>query len=317
MLPQSWEGTITVNLPAPANIIVYGIIWVVVIVGVFFVYQRGRVMGRWTISDILIIAIMSVLLEVYDNLIGDQFVTPIIQLIPFGHIFALNDLPYMFLLMVGIALIRKPGCATAMVFLNFMLMQAFYSGTGINILMWPYGLLQGLFVDFYIIARGGYVLAKGGRSAMVDGLIIGALRAVPAVTVESAFLTPFIGGEIKTLNYIFFYSLFNLIGNGIEAAISGPTAVRIVRPGRQSNEEGSTHANLLGRIGVIGLIFTFLVGLDGMFMLVINYRSYDANYNTLHLADGTTVLIAAGLLLIISVVAFLLSIYTARRETQR
>ncbi len=228
MLPKSWEGTTTVNLPSPANIIVYIIIWAVVIAGVFFVYQRGR-RGHWTTQDILIIAIMGVLLEVYDNLIGDQFITPIIQLIPFGHLLALNDLPYMFLLMVGIALIRKPGCATAMVFLNYILMQLFYSGTGINILMWPYGLLQGLFVDFYIIARGGRVFEKGDWSAVVDGLIMGALRAFPAVTVQSAFLGPLIEGSTKTLGYIFFYTIFNTIGNGIEAAISGPLAVRIAR----------------------------------------------------------------------------------------
>ena len=60
---------------------------------------------------------MGVLLEVYDNLIGDQFITPIINLIPFGHAFALNDLPYMFLLMTGIALIRKPGAAAALILL--------------------------------------------------------------------------------------------------------------------------------------------------------------------------------------------------------
>ncbi|GAC1475156.1 MAG: hypothetical protein NVS2B12_29550 [Ktedonobacteraceae bacterium] len=229
MLPKSWEGTTTVNLPSPANIIVYIIIWIAVIAGVFFVYRRGRTMGRWTTQDILIIAIMGVLLEVYDNLIGDQFITPLIQLIPFGHILALNDLPYMFLLMVGIALIRKPGCATAMVFLNYILMQLFYSGTGINVLLWPYGLLQGLLVDFYIISRGGRVFTRGDWSAVVDGLIMGALRAFPAVTVQSAFLGPLLEGSTKTLGYIFFYTLFNTIGNGIEAALSGPLAVRIAR----------------------------------------------------------------------------------------
>ena len=60
---------------------------------------------RWTTQDILILAIMGVLLEVYDNLIGDQFITPIIKLLPAGdvlHDLALNDIPYMFLLMVGI-----------------------------------------------------------------------------------------------------------------------------------------------------------------------------------------------------------------------
>ncbi|GLV55678.1 hypothetical protein KDH_25220 [Dictyobacter sp. S3.2.2.5] len=229
MLPKSWEGTTTVNLPYPVSLVVYIIIWALVIAGLFFIYQRSRKFARWTTQDILIIAIMGVLLEVYDNLIGDQFITPIIQLIPFGHLLALNDLPYMFLLMTGIALIRKPGCATAMVFLNFILMQLLYSGTGINVLMWPYGLLQGLLLDVYIVLRGGQVFAKGDWTAVIDGLILGALRAFPAVTVQSAFLGPFIEGSTKTLGYIFFYTLFNTIGNGIEAAVSGPLAVRIAR----------------------------------------------------------------------------------------
>ncbi|GER92114.1 hypothetical protein KDW_62760 [Dictyobacter vulcani] len=231
MIPKSWEGTTTVNLPYPTSLIVYIIIWAVVIAGLFFIYQRSRAAAfvRWTTQDVLIVAIMGVLLEVYDNLLGDQFITPIIQLIPFGHLLALNDLPYMFLLMVGIALIRKPGCATAMVFLNFILMQLLYSGSGLNILMWPYGLLQGLLLDIYILQRSGKVFSRGGWVAVVDGLILGALRAFPAVTVQSAFLGPLLEGSTKTLGYIFFYTLFNTIGNGIEAAISGPLAVRIAR----------------------------------------------------------------------------------------
>ncbi|HLZ55639.1 MAG TPA: hypothetical protein VKR06_01725 [Ktedonosporobacter sp.] len=233
-MPQSLQGTFNVNLPFPANLIVYLIIWVIVLGAIYFVYQRGRTGGfaRWTTQDILVLAIMSVLLEVYDNLIGDQFITPIINILPGGeflHLLALNDLPYMFLLMVGIALIRKPGCATAMVFLNYILMQLLYSGTGLNVLMWQYGLLQGIFLDVYIVLRGGQVFAKGDWSAVVDGLIMGALRAVPAVTVQSAFLGPYLEGSVKTLGYVFFYSLFNLIGNGIEAGISGPLAVRIAR----------------------------------------------------------------------------------------
>ncbi|GCE28285.1 hypothetical protein KDA_37690 [Dictyobacter alpinus] len=231
MIPKAWEGTTTVNLPYPTSLIVYIVIWAAVIAGLFFVYQRSRSAGfvRWTTQDILIVAIMGVLLEVYDNLLGDQFITPIIQLIPFGHLLALNDLPYMFLLMVGIALIRKPGCATAMVFLNFILMQLLYSGSGINVLMWPYGLLQGLLLDIYIVQRGGRVFSRGGWVAVIDGLILGALRAFPAVTVQSAFLGPLLEGSTKTLGYIFFYTLLNTIGNGVEAAISGPLAVRIAR----------------------------------------------------------------------------------------
>jgi len=231
MFPKSWVGTTTVQLPFAVNVTLYVIIWVIALAGLFFLYRRGKVQGfvRWTTQDILIVAMLGVLLEVYDNLIGDQFITPLINLIPFGHAFALNDLPYMFLLMVGIAMIRKPGAATAMVFLNFVLMQLFFSGKGINVLYWPYGIYQGLFVNLYFVLRGNRVFAHGGPQVIVDGLIMGALRAFPAVVVQPAIFAPLLDGQTKTLGYIFFYTLFNTIGNGVEAAISSPLAIRIAQ----------------------------------------------------------------------------------------
>lgn len=241
LFPKEWTAGGPFQLSPAGNLIAYIIIWAVCILGLFFIWQRGRAAGfsRWTTQDILILAIMGVMLEVYDNLIGDQFITPIINLIPFGHAFALNDLPYMFLLMTGIALIRKPGAATAMIFLNFLLMQLLYSGSGINVLMWPYGIFQGLFVDLYFVLRGNRVFAKGGWTAVVDGLIMGALRAFPAVTIQSAILGPYIEGQTRTLAYILLYTLFNLIGNGVEAGISAPLAIRIARSVNPSSGAGS------------------------------------------------------------------------------
>src|SRR5260370_818876 len=132
----------SVQFPVPVEIGAYIVFWVVAAIALYFVFTRGRAAGfslRWTTQDFLILAIMGVLLEVYDNLIGDQFVTPIISLLPFGHLLALNDLPYMFLLMVGIALIRKPGVATGLVFVNFLLMQVLYPGDKSSALWWQYG----------------------------------------------------------------------------------------------------------------------------------------------------------------------------------
>ncbi|HEY4388311.1 MAG TPA: hypothetical protein VGN34_27995 [Ktedonobacteraceae bacterium] len=238
LFPTSWglDQTSSVNLPFAANLVIYLLFWVVIIAGLYFIYKRGKSagFGRWTTQDILVIAIMAVLLEVYDNLIGDQFITPIIQLIPFGHAFALNDLPYMFLFVTGIVLVRKPGAATAMVFLNFILMQLLYSGSGINPLLWSYGLLQGLLVDVYIALRGKQIFANGGWRAVLDGLIIGALRAFPAVTFQSAILGPLLEGQVRTVGYIILYTIFNVIGNGVEAAISAPLGIRIARSVNQT-----------------------------------------------------------------------------------
>ncbi|CAA7600392.1 ABC-type cobalt transport system, permease component [Acididesulfobacillus acetoxydans] len=181
LIPKSWIGTTTIQFPFAVNVAAYICIWAVCLVSLYFVWKRPKKLGflqHWTTQDILMVAIMGVLLEVYDNLIGDQFITPIIQLIPFGHAFALNDLPYMFLLMVGVAVIRKPGAATAMVFLNFLLMQLLYGGTEASVLFWPYGIMQGVFLDLFMVLRRGKVFTAGSN-VFLDGLVMGPCGRYP------------------------------------------------------------------------------------------------------------------------------------------
>src|SRR5260370_7829475 len=157
MLSNLWQTT--VQFPFAVNLMVYIVLVVIALGLLYFIFRRGRAASfvmRWTTQDILILAIIGVLLEVYDNLIGDQFITPIITLLPGGdvlHDLALNDIPYMFLLMVdmfllmvGIALIRKPGVATALLFLNFLLMQLLYPAANRNLLSYPYALSHALSV---------------------------------------------------------------------------------------------------------------------------------------------------------------------------
>ena len=61
----------------------------------------------------------------------------------------------------------------------------------------------------------------------------------------------------------------------------------------------------LRRIAIITTIMTVLVAIDGIYMLVTRYNQGETqNFN---LPDGTTVLIAAGLLLVCAIVAFVLS----------
>jgi hypothetical protein len=227
--------TSTVQFPTTVNLILYIILWIVALGGLAFVFVRGRTAGfnmRWTTQDILVLAVMGVLLEVYDNLIGDQFITPVLKLLPASdiiHDLALNDIPYMFLLMVGIAIIRKPGVATALVFLNFLLMQLLYGSDKSSVLWWQYGIFQGLFVDMYFVSRGKHIFEKADGRAIVDGLIMGALRAVPAVTISSALLGPFLVGDTTTFGDIFLNSSLNLVGNGLAAGLLSPLAIRVAQ----------------------------------------------------------------------------------------
>jgi len=238
-LAASTTGKAAFQLPFAVNVIVYAAIVIVclAVLGAVLLHTRrtvpdGRSLAadrRWNTQDILVVAIMGVLLEVYDNLIGDQLVTPVVQGIPYAHNLAVNDLPYMFLLMIGIAVIRKPGAATAMVFLNFLLMQLLYGGLESSPLYWPYGLLQGVFLDLYILYRRGRVFSSAGVPAVVDGLVLGALRAFPATAAQSAVITPLLSGITKTGGAIVVYVVLNTIGNSIEAGITAPLAVRIAR----------------------------------------------------------------------------------------
>lgn len=241
MLSNLWQST--VQLPFAVNVTVYIVLAALALLGLYFIWRRGKSAGfvmRWTTQDILVLAIMGVLLEVYDNLIGDQFITPVLKLLPYPdiiHDFAINDLPYMFLLMVGIALIRKPFVATAMVFLNFLLMQLLFPGDKSSALWWLYGVYQGLLVDIYIVLRGKTIFEKPNRQAFIDGLVMGAVRAVPAVTISAAIMGPLLNGDTTTFGDIFLNGTLNWIGNGLEAALTAGLAIYIAH----SVSRTSTH----------------------------------------------------------------------------
>lgn len=221
----------TVKLSAGWSAFWYWGIWAVCIAGVGIIAWaalRSKRWQRWTTQDVLIVAALGVLLEVYDNIIGDQFLKPIVDVIPGADLLQLHDLPYMFLLLVGVALVRKPGCVTAMVFVNFLLAQLLF-GSGHGALDWTDGLTQAIFCDLYIVARRGRVFAPGaGRWSMAaDGLMIGILRGGP-----NAFLTYWTFDPYLNSIYYTWYAMWtntwsNALGNGIEGAISAVLAQRV------------------------------------------------------------------------------------------
>jgi len=226
-------GNSTVKLSFAWNAFFFWGTWAVCIIGIGIVLWaalRSKRWDRWTTQDILIVASLGVILEVYDNIIGDQFLKPIVDVVPGANLLQLHDLPYMFLLMVGIALVRKPGCVTAMVFINFLLSQLLF-GSGHGVLDWTDGLTQAIFCDLYIVARRGKVYAPGASvlSMVVDGLVIGILRGAP-----NAFLTDWTFDPYLNSTYYTWYAMWrdtwsNAVGNGIESAITATLALRVAR----------------------------------------------------------------------------------------
>ncbi|HEY2576798.1 MAG TPA: hypothetical protein VGI74_10870 [Streptosporangiaceae bacterium] len=184
--------------------------------------------ARWTTQDILIIAALGVLLEVYDNIIGDQLIGPLINPVPGADFVQVQDLPYLFLLMVGVALVRKPGCVTAMVFVNFLLMQLLF-GSGHGALDWTDGLTQGIFCDVYIVARGGRVFGRGANpvSMVIDGFFIGVLRGAPDAFLTDWTFDPYLNATFYTWLQMWNDTWSNGLFNGIEAAVSAILAQRV------------------------------------------------------------------------------------------
>ncbi|HEV2374106.1 MAG TPA: ECF transporter S component [Streptosporangiaceae bacterium] len=221
----------TIRLSPGWNAFYYWLIWAVCITGtgiVAWAALKSRRWARWTTQDILIVAALGVLLEVYDNIIGDQFIKPLLNPIPGTEFLQLHDLPYMFLLMVGVALVRKPGCVTAMVFVNFLLAQLLF-GSGHGMLDWTDGLTQGIFCDLYIVARLGRVYAPGASrlSMVIDGLVIGILRGAPNAFFTDWSFDPYLNATFYTWLQMWNDTWSNGLFNGIEAAISAVAAHRV------------------------------------------------------------------------------------------
>jgi len=221
----------TIRLSPSTNLFFYVLVWVVCLAGIGIVLWaalRSKRWERWTTQDILIVAALGVLLEVYDNIIGDQFLKPIIDTIPGTTLLHVNDLPYMFLLMVGVALVRKPGCVTAMVFVNFLLSQLLF-GSGHGALDWTDGLTQGIFCDLYIVARRGraYGTGAGKLSMVIDGLMIGVLRGGPNAFLTDWTFDPYLNATFYTWYQMWVDTWSNAVGNGVEAAISAVLAHRV------------------------------------------------------------------------------------------
>ena len=223
----------TIKLSFAWNAFYFWGTWAVCIIGlavILWAALRSKRWTRWTTQDILIVAALGVVLEVYDNVIGDQFLKPILNVIPGAELLQLHDLPYMFLLMVGVALVRKPGCVTAMVFINFLLAQLLF-GSGHGALDWTDGLTQAIFCDLYIVARRGRVYAPGSSftTMIIDGLIIGILRGAPNAFLNDWTFDPYLNSTYYTWLAIWKDTWSNGLFNGIEAAISAPLALRVAR----------------------------------------------------------------------------------------
>lgn len=76
----------------------------------------------------------------------------------------------------------------------------------------------------------------------------------------------------------------------------------------------------LRRTAIAAAILTVLVGIDGLYMVLSNYHPGDTSNNgfgNFHPSDGQTVLVAAGLLLVVTIIAFVLSTRTQSKSGEQ
>jgi hypothetical protein len=232
----------TFDPPNSIKALLYALTWIAVLAGVFYLFVVVRRRGwryRWATEDVFVLAILSVLLLAWDTFLNDQLFGPIVSSIPIAGNFLnwiqLPDLPYMFIVMVAVATIRKPGTVTALIFIKRVLGEVMFSTHGLNVPNWPDALDEGILADLYILSRGDSLLSSG-RAMLADGFMIGFLRGGPNVLIGDGVLDPFLNGTIHTwasfvgTNITGSGGFFgNAIGNGIEAAVTAPLAVRVAR----------------------------------------------------------------------------------------
>jgi hypothetical protein len=240
----------TVHVPVAWNAGIYWGAWALCLGCLGIIVRDARRPGRrdpWSTQDLLIVAAMAALLEVYDNIIGDDFVKPLVDVVPGMRLLQVHDLPYMFLVMVGVALVRKPGCVTAMVFLNFLLAQLLF-GSDHGVLDWTDGLTQGVFCDLYLLMRRGRGYRPGAAAAVLvlDGFVLGVLRGGPNKFLGDFSFDPYLSSAYSTWYRIWVDTASNAVGNGLEAALVALTAWRVAQAVMPSLRADSAAADAAG-----------------------------------------------------------------------
>ena len=139
-------------LPPPTDrIIAIFIITAAIFLALMYLSWSGA-FNFYSTEDLIMIAIIGAIQTVYVQIIGRQFVFPVVDRVPGGFFFAIGDLPYIFLIVAAVAITRKPGTVSLTLFVyNITSEIGWY---GLNPLWWMYPFAQGLAADIYVLVRG-------------------------------------------------------------------------------------------------------------------------------------------------------------------
>ena len=209
--------------------------WAFEVAALIYIWKRpgkGGESTRWTTKDIITLAILSVILMVFNSVVNDRLLGPLFKSIPLigGVVDFLHfkDFPLLFFYLLTVVLIRKPGAIVAMLLIKFVLEQLIFGGHGINPLDWPVAIFQGLFVELYLIVRNNKALLQR-KLIFLDAVLICIFRAVPP-----ALYKPFIGdqifhGKITTVLSVVNDVWSHIVGNLILFVFLIPLAIQVAK----------------------------------------------------------------------------------------
>jgi len=186
-----------------------------VLIVALLVFSRSSMLTRFTTSDLVTIALIAALLGVvfrwfwqtFNDLLG-----------PFGGL--LFTVPTSVLLILAVHLVRKPGTATLLFFVQEIVAMVIW---GTNILLWlGWYLVEGVAIDLLVMLLGGDYADRRGTAVM-----IGIVRGFVSYGAFYFLFAP----AVWHIAYAAWYSVFQIglavLGGIIGGLIGYSTAVKV------------------------------------------------------------------------------------------
>ncbi len=199
---------------------------VVVLGTMFYLIKKGKLYGKsFKTKDIIYTAIFGVLLVIWVQVIGRSLgFFALTNRLPIPYVnYAIGDIGYATLFVLGVLLVRKPGVATLMLLVYDIVSEIFWYG--INPLWWLYPIAEGVPVDLYLAFINRVLAAKKGvePSAVrptgtfgaIDAAIIGGLRPLFAWLTLYYVFFPYLNHFYTTSIVVFLHTttitIFNML----------------------------------------------------------------------------------------------------------
>lgn len=227
-------------VPKPFFIYVALLVVTLAVLGVmFYLIKKGKLYGKsFKTKDIIYTTIFGILLVIWVQVIGRSLgFFALTNRIPVPFInYALGDIGYATLFVLGVLLVRKPGVATLMLFIYDIVSEIFWYG--INPLWWLYPIAEGVPVDLYLAAVNKFFAKKQGVEGetirptgimgYIDAAIIGGLRPLFAWLTLYYVFFPYLNHYYTTTYVVIMHTSTLTIFNMIYGALIAYPLYRIL-----------------------------------------------------------------------------------------